>query len=78
MKKFPVKTWDIRHCPDRGRWETYRQPLIWPAGMWAWLWQLGHPGTDPDTGVHSGWDYHGGWIYFYDERLVSAFLLRWS
>lgn len=47
--------------------------------VWKWCWQtFGHPGCDPDTGVKSGWDYHGGWIYIYDERLVPLFLLRWT
>jgi hypothetical protein len=79
MQKFPAKTWDIKHRPDRGHWETYRIPQDWPFDLYKWLWSsFGHPGTDPDTGVHSGWDYHGGWIYFYDEKWVTAFLLRWS
>ena len=79
MQKFPAKTWNIKHRPDRGRWETYRIPQDWPFDLYKWLWNsFGHPGTDPDTGVHSGWDYHGGWIYFYDEKWVNAFLLRWA
>jgi hypothetical protein len=79
MKKFPSKTWDIRYSPDRGRWETYLIPQDWPFALYRWLWDsFGHPGSDPEDGVVSNWDYHGGWIYFYDEKLVTAFLLRWS
>jgi hypothetical protein len=47
--------------------------------IWNWCWAtFGHPGTDPDTGVKSEWDYHGGWLYFYDEKYVTMFILRWS
>jgi hypothetical protein len=47
--------------------------------IWNWCWAtFGHPGTDPDTGVKSEWDYHGGWLYFYDEKYVTMFVLRWS
>ena len=78
-RKFPSNwhgNWRVECRPDR--WETYRLPIDWPEGLYDWLWELGHPGTDPDTGVYSGWDYHGGWIYFYKEEYVTAFLLRWS
>lgn len=44
----------------------------------AWCWEtFGHPGTDPETGVESDWDYHGGWIYFYNEKYVTMYNLRW-
>lgn len=44
----------------------------------AWCWAtFGHPGTDPETGVTSDWDYHGGWIYFYNEKYVTMYNLRW-
>lgn len=44
-----------------------------------WCWQtFGYPGTDSETGVKSDWDYDGGWIYFYNERCVTMFLLRWA
>ena len=44
----------------------------------AWCWEtFGHPGTDPETGVTSDWDYHGGWIYFYNEKYVTMYNLRW-
>ena len=69
--------WDYH--PIRKRWETYRQPLDWPFGLYDWLnVTFGHPGTDPDSGVYSGWDYHGGWIYFYKEEYVALFNLRWT
>ena len=76
--KFPGNRWRFDYNSLRERWETYRMPIDWPEGLYKWLWELGHPGTDPDTGVYSGWDYHGGWIFLYDEKLVTAFMLRWS
>ena len=78
-RKFPNNQWRIDYRPDRDRWETYRTPIDWPKELYGWLWQtFGHPGTDPDTGEHSGWDYHGGRIYFSSEDHVSMFLLKWS
>jgi hypothetical protein len=63
------------------RWEIHFS-LTDPASGWksvlAWCWEtLGHPGTDPKTGVKSSWDYHGGWIYFYDEKCVTMYMLKW-
>jgi len=70
------------HRPDRGRWEMHYS-LTDPASkfreIWKWCWAtFGHPGTDPETGVKSGWDYHGGWIYFYEVKYVTLYILRWS
>lgn len=67
---------------DKDRWMVHFS-LTDPASnwreVWDWCWStFGHPGTDPDTGIYSDWDYHGGWIYFYDEKLVVWFQLRWS
>ena len=77
--KYPRYKWVFDYNSNRERWETYRQPLDWPDGVYSWLWRtFGHPGCDPEDGVISGWDYHGGWIYFYKEEHVSAFLLKWS
>lgn len=64
------------------RWEDYNS-LFDPKSRWRakfdWCWQtFGHPGTDPETGVKSSWSYHGGWIYFYDEKYVSMYQLAWS
>ena len=78
MRKFPSERWELDYQSCHQRWITYRAPMDWPFGLWAWLCDFGHPGTDPDSGEFSGWDYHGGWIYFYDEKLVTAFLLRWA
>lgn len=73
---------DLKHRPLRGRWEMHyslTDPVSKFTEIWKWCWAtFGHPGTDPDTGVKSGWDYHGGWIYFYDEKYVTMFILRWS
>ena len=53
--------------------------LLRRSEVWKWCWAtFGHPGTDPDTGVKSGWDYHGSWLYFYEEKYVRMFILRWS
>lgn len=64
------------------RWEmnliSFFEPIRWEE-VWAWCIQtFGHPGTDPDTGVKSDWDYHGASLYFYDEKYVTMFLLRWA
>ena len=66
----------------KNRWEIHFS-ITNPASnwkeIWEWCWQsFGHPGTDPETGVYSGWDYHGGSIYFYNEKCVTMFVLRWS
>lgn len=78
MKKFPANKWEFDYQPDHERWVTYRIPLDWPFGLHGWLWELGNPLSDLAGGDHSNWDYQGGWIYFYDEKLVTAFLLRWA
>ena len=78
-RKHSKDEWRFDYHPTRHRWETYRIPQDWPFDLYKWLWDsFGHPGTDPDTGEYSGWDYHGGWIYFYEEKYVTIFLLRWS
>lgn len=64
------------------RWQVYHS-LIDPESdsreVWEWCWQtFGHPGTHPETGVKNSWDYRGGWIYFYDEKCVTLYTLRWS
>lgn len=64
------------------RWET-KYSLTDPRSRWRevydWCWQVfGHPGTDPVTGSYGGWDYHAGHLYFYDEKHVTMFMLRWS
>lgn len=70
------------HRPDRNRWEIHlslTNPNSAWNEVWKWCWTtFGHPGTDPDTGVKSTWDYHGGWIYLYDEASTMMFNLRWS
>jgi hypothetical protein len=77
--KFPSNTWRFEKSQRGNHWQTYRLPLDWPEGLYGWLWDtFGHPGYHPDTGKHSGWDFHGGWIYFFDEEYVVVFLLRWS
>ena len=63
------------------RWEVHYS-ITNPSSIWrevhTYMWKtFGHPGTDPDSGVKSSWDYHGGWIYFYDEKCVMMYMLRW-
>ena len=77
MPKYTSDEWRWDYHPQRSRWETYRTPIDCPFGLWNWLWEHGHPGTDPETGEHGGWDYHGGWIYIYDEQILLLFKLRW-
>lgn len=78
-RKHSSDEWRFDYYPARKRWETYRTALDWPSELYGWLYRtFGHPGTDPETGVYSGWDYHGGWIYLYKEEYVSAFLLKWK
>lgn len=46
--------------------------------IYTWCWEtFGHPATDPDTGEYGGWNYHGGWIYFYKEEYATMYTLRW-
>ena len=79
LRKFPANKWEFDYQPDHERWVTYRIPIDWPFGLHGWLWELGNPLSDlAGGGPHSNWDYRGGWIYFYDEKLVTAFLLKWS
>ena len=77
-RKHTKGEWRFEYNPDKKRWETYRTPIDWPFGLYGWLWELGNPLSDLAGNESSGWDYHGGHIYFYDEKLVTAFLLRWS
>lgn len=72
----------FKYNTGAARWETHYS-LTDPRSPWRqewdWCWQtFGNPGTDPDTGVKSSWDYHGGWLYFYDEKYVTMFLLKWQ
>ena len=74
-------TWDFKERTDRQyKWETYYSPQgTEMAALYKWCWEtFGHPGTDPETGVHSGWDSHGGWIKFKSTEELTMFLLRWS
>ena len=72
MEKFPNLTWRINHRPDRERWETYRSPVDWPYELYGWLHRsFGVPNN-------TTWEYHGGWIYFYDEKCVTMYSLRWQ
>lgn len=59
----------------RDRWET-RYSLTDPESNWqeVWIWCLKTFGP-PNEGV---WGYHGGWLYFYNEKCVTLYLLRWS
>lgn len=63
------------------RWAEHHS-LTDPKSHWRerfdWCWKtFGHPGIDPDSGAHGGWDYNGGWIYLYQEKNVCMYLLRW-
>lgn len=69
----------LNHHLGRNRWEVYISLTSPWSEVWNWCWQtFGHPGTDPDTGQMSSWDYAGGWIYLFDEESVLIFTMRWS
>lgn len=75
-RKFPSGKWQWDYHPGRQRWETYREPMLWPFGLYGWLREaFGNPLWEDSN---SEWDYQGGWIYFYREDYVTAFLLRWA
>lgn len=72
----------LKFDPKNNRWEAnYSLTNVkdnWRA-VWEWCWGMfGHPGTDPDSGVKSEWDYHGGSVYFYSEHSAMIFALRWD
>ena len=77
-RKHAKDEWRFDYNPLKQRWETYRTPIDWPFGLYGWLWELGNPLSDLAGAEHSDWDYHGGWIYFYREDLLSTFLLKWG
>ena len=77
-RKHAKNQWRFDYNPSEERWETYRTPIDWPHGLYGWLWEFGNPVSDPAGEDNCVWDYHGGWIYFYDEKLVTAFMLRWA
>lgn len=64
------------------RWTVHyslTDPSSYRQEVWKWCWQtFGHPGTDPESGIKSQWDYHGGWLYLYSEEALAWFKLRWS
>ena len=77
-----IGTVNLKYNASAARWEIHHS-LTDPASnwreVWEWCWRtFGHPGTDPKPGVKSLWDYHGRWFYFYDEKCVTMFVLKWS
>lgn len=75
-EKFPCNTWRWEYNATKNRWETYREPMHWPFGLYGWLFEAF--GLNLGVDSESTWDYHGGWIYFYQEKNVTAFLMRWA
>ena len=75
-RKHTKDEWRFDYHPARQRWETYRMPIDWPPSLYKWLFD--NFGLNLGMDAESDWDYHGGWIYFYNEKLVTAFMLRWS
>lgn len=72
----------LRKNQNQNRWEVHYS-LTHPESTWQEVWEwcfktFGHPGTDPETGVKSLWDYNGGWLHFYDDKYVTIYNLRWS
>ena len=74
--KIPAGQWLWDYNPRHQRWETYRQPIDWPFGLYGWLREaFGNPRSEDAS---SEWDYTGGHIYLYREDYVTVFLLKWS
>ena len=70
---------DLLYNKKLNRWEVHYS-IADPKSEWskvyAYMWEtFGHPGKAFGDG---SWDYHGGWIYFYDEKCVMMYMLRWS
>lgn len=71
----------IKYDKKNKRWVVHvplgsYEPKFREIHEWCWK-TFGHPGTDPDTGVYSHWDYHGGFFYLYNEETVNWFKLKW-
>lgn len=78
-RKWPNNTWHWDYHPTKFRWETYRQPIDWPFGLWGWLFEnFGKPIRETVDDEVADWDYQGGWIYLYREDYVTMFVLKWS
>jgi hypothetical protein len=64
------------------RWEIYFD--MWDPNrkfdlVMEWCWTtFGRPNIKFVTGVKSVWDSHGRFIYFYDEKCVTMYMLRWA
>ena len=75
-------TFSLKKHLGANRWEIHfslTNPESKFQEVWGWCWDVfGHPGTDPDTGIKSAWDYHGGYIYLFDKESVLMFSLRWT
>ena len=61
--------------PLLNRWEVHYS-LFDPKSNWieVWKWCLKTFGSP----TKNSWGYHGGWLYFYDEKYVILYQLRWS
>ena len=71
----------VRHPLCDNRWDLWMN-VLYPdrrSLIYCWCWDnFGHPGTDPETGVKSAWDYNDGYIYFFDEKCVTMYILKWG
>jgi hypothetical protein len=75
-RKHAKDEWRFDYHTVHHRWETYRIVVDWPTGLHKWLFDTFGPTRSMDS--NSDWDYYGGWIYFYDEKYITMFLLRWA
>ena len=66
-----MNTWKIKHVRNHS--ELYRNPDAWPKDLLSWLLRCC---GEPHWG--KSWDYIGGTIYFWNENLLTAFLLKWD
>jgi hypothetical protein len=74
-RKHSLDEWRFDYIPKKERWETYRRPQDWPPGLYKWLFD--NFGLNLSMDSDSNWDYHGGWIYFYNKECVALFKLTW-
>ena len=65
------------HNPHNNRWQIHFSlfdPASYWRSVWEWCWAtFGDPETDTND-----CNYHGGWLYFYNEKCVTMYLLRWA
>lgn len=72
----------MKYNKRSNRWEAHYSLVDTKSGwrerlQWC-LRTFGAPTINTETGMPKNWGYHGGYIYLYDEKHVTMYLLRWS